>query len=58
MLQVAAQGHSNSQIAAKLWIRPRTVETHRANLLRKLGLRTQTDLVRYALRRGILMLDP
>jgi DNA-binding CsgD family transcriptional regulator len=33
------------------------VETHRANLMRKLDLDTQTDLVRYALRRGILPLE-
>ncbi|MCK5634593.1 MAG: response regulator transcription factor, partial [Anaerolineales bacterium] len=38
-------------------ISPRTVETHRANLMRKLGLKTQTDLIRFALRRGILPLE-
>lgn len=38
-------------------ISPRTVEVHRANLLHKLGLHTQMDVIRYALRRGILPPD-
>lgn len=50
----AAQGESNPDIAQKLGISPRTVETHRANLMRKLGLKGQTDLVRYAIKRGIV----
>jgi len=57
VLQLSAEGHNNSQIAARLFISRRTVETHRANLFLKLGLRTQTDLVRYGLRRGIIRLD-
>jgi len=57
VLQLSAEGHNNSQIAARLFISRRTVETHRANVFQKLGLRTQTDLVRYALRRGIIRLD-
>jgi two-component system, NarL family, response regulator NreC len=43
-------------MAARLGISPRTADTHRANIMRKLGLQGQTDLVRYALRRGILPL--
>jgi DNA-binding NarL/FixJ family response regulator len=54
VFQLAAQGLSNADIGERLTISPRTAETHRANLLRKLGLQTQTDLVRYALDRGIL----
>lgn len=54
VLHLAAEGHTIAAIAARLFISPRTVETHRANLMGKLGLRTQTDLIRYALRRGIL----
>jgi DNA-binding NarL/FixJ family response regulator len=54
VLQLAAEGSSNSQIAARLVVSPRTAETHRANLMRKLGLNTQTDLIRYAMQRGIL----
>ena len=57
ILQLAAEGCTNAEIAARLSISPRTAETHRANLLRKLGLHTQTDLIRYALRRGILPID-
>jgi len=57
ILHLAAEGLSTPEIAARLFISPRTVETHRANLLRKLDLRTQTDLVRFALRRGIIALQ-
>lgn len=54
ILHLAAQGCSNAEVATRLSISPRTAETHRANMMRKLGLRTQADLIRYALRRGIL----
>jgi len=54
VLQLAAEGHSNAEIAEKLFISPRTAETHRTNLLRKLALQTQTDLVRFAIRRGLI----
>ena len=57
VLQLAAEGLSNPDIAGRLSISPRTVETHRANLMRKLGLKTQTDLIRYALKRGILPME-
>ena len=54
VLQLAAEGYGNSEIAEKLFISPRTAETHRSNLLRKLGLQSQTDLVRFAIRRGLI----
>jgi DNA-binding NarL/FixJ family response regulator len=54
VLQLAAEGYSNPEIAEKLFISPRTAETHRTNLLRKLGLQTQTDLVRFAIRKGLI----
>lgn len=54
VLQLAAEGASNSEIAEKLFISPRTAETHRTNLLRKLGLQNQTDLVRFAIRKGLI----
>jgi len=57
VLQLAAESSSISEIAARLGISPRTVESHREHLMRKLGLQSQTDLIRYALRRGILPLD-
>jgi DNA-binding NarL/FixJ family response regulator len=54
VLQLAAEGHTNPQIAEKLFLSPRTVEMHRSNLMRKLDLANQTELVRYALWRGLL----
>lgn len=54
ILQLAAEGANNPDIATKLFISPRTAETHRSNLMRKLGLHSQTDLVRYAIRRKII----
>jgi DNA-binding NarL/FixJ family response regulator len=52
-----AQGHSNKQIAEKLFISPKTVENHRSNILRKLDLHSTLDLVRYAARLGIIDVD-
>jgi DNA-binding NarL/FixJ family response regulator len=57
VLHLAAEGQTSGQIGARLNISPRTVEVHRANLLRKLRLRGQSDLVRYAVGRGILTVD-
>lgn len=54
VLQLAAQGATNAEIGARLTISPRTAETHRANLMRKLGLHTQADLLRYAVQHGLL----
>lgn len=54
VLQLAAEGHTNAKIATRLSISPRTVEMHRASVMRKLGLQNQVELVRYALQRGIL----
>lgn len=54
VLQLAAEGHNNPEIAQRLFISPRTAETHRTNLLRKLGLQTQTDLVRFCIRKGLI----
>ncbi len=57
VLQLTAEGYTSAEIAAKLCISPRTAETHRSNLMRKLSLRTQSDLIRYAIRRGILPME-
>ena len=54
VLHLIVEGHTNVEIAAQLVISPRTVEMHRAKLMRKLGARTQADLIRSALQRGIL----
>jgi len=57
IMQLCAEGYTNTAIAERLSISHRTVETHRTNLMRKLKLRSQTDLIRYALRRGILPME-
>lgn len=57
VLHLVAEGHTNVEIAARLSISPRTAETHRANLMRKLDLHTQTDVIRFALRRGIIPME-
>lgn len=54
---LAAQGLTSAEIAEHLMIGVRTVDTHRANMMRKLGLHTPLDLIRYAVRRGIVTLD-
>ena len=54
VLQLAAESHSNPEIAGRLVISPRTVETHRANLMRKPDLQRQADLIRYAPQRRII----
>ena len=54
VLQLTAEGLSSTQIAERLFIGARTVETHRINLMRKLGLHNQTEMIRYAVRRGIV----
>jgi two-component system response regulator NreC len=54
VLRLIALGHTSVEIAAKLRLSRRTVETHRARILRKLGLRTRADLVQFALRRHLI----
>ncbi len=55
VLQLAAEGRSTAQIAKELFISPRTVETHRSNVMKKLALRSQTELVRFAIRKKIIV---
>jgi DNA-binding NarL/FixJ family response regulator len=57
VLHLAAEGHTNAEVAARLGISGRTAETHRSNLMHKLDLHTQADLIRYALRRGIVAME-
>ncbi len=49
-----AEGESNDQIATLLVISPKTVERHRENIMRKLNLHSRSELVRYAIRKGII----
>jgi DNA-binding NarL/FixJ family response regulator len=54
VLELAAEGKTSAEIAETLFISRRTAEAHRANLMKKLGLKTQTDLVLYAVRNGMI----
>jgi DNA-binding NarL/FixJ family response regulator len=54
VLALAAEGMNTTEMAEKLFISPRTAETHRTNHMQKLGLQSQTDLVRFAIRRGLI----
>jgi DNA-binding NarL/FixJ family response regulator len=54
VLHLAAQGLTSSNIAERLFISPRTVEVHRARVMQKLGLRNRTELIHFAIRRGII----
>lgn len=57
ILQMTAEGLTSTEIGEKLMISPRTVEVHRSNLTIKLGIKNQADLIRFAIRRGILPMD-
>ena len=56
VLRLIALGHTSVEIAGRLKLSPRTIEIHRARILRKVGLATRAELVAYALRRGLLRL--
>jgi two-component system, NarL family, response regulator NreC len=57
VLQLTAEGKTNAEIAARLNISQRTVENHRATLMQRLGLQNQTELIRHAMRHGLIPLD-
>ncbi len=54
VVKLIAEAHTNAQIAEMLHLSAKTVESHRANVLRKLGMRDRVELVRYAIRRGLV----
>ncbi len=54
VLRLTAEGLSGTAAAERLAISPRTVETHRAHIMRKLGVRNQKELIRYAIQRGMV----
>jgi DNA-binding NarL/FixJ family response regulator len=58
VLHMVAEGLSSAAIGRRLSISPRTVEAHRASVMRKLGLKGRTELIKFALSRGIVPLDP
>ncbi|MHB0868727.1 MAG: response regulator, partial [Chloroflexota bacterium] len=57
VLKLMAEGYTNQEIASRLVISVKTVETHRANIMEKLGFRTRAELVRYAISRGMLEIE-
>ena len=57
ILKLVAEGRSNQEIGDLLVVSMSTVQTHRANLMAKLGLHSRTELVKYAIRQGIISLD-
>jgi two-component system, NarL family, response regulator NreC len=58
VLQLVAEGYSSQQIAERLVVSLKTVEVHRSNIMSKLAARNRTDLILYALRSGIVELEP
>jgi two-component system response regulator NreC len=58
VLRLLALGHTNQEIAGRLYISVRTVETHRAHIMQKLRLSTRAALVRYAIENGLLDEEP
>lgn len=56
VLRLLAEGKKGREIAAQLYLSPHTVERHRANIMAKLNLHSRTDLIRYAIRKGLI--DP
>ena len=53
-MRLLALGHTNREIATKLSVSIRTVDTHRGNLLKKLGLRNNSDITRFAIQNKII----
>jgi two-component system response regulator NreC len=54
VLSLIAQGYTNKEIAEKLVLSVKTIESHKANIMEKLHLKTRPELVRYALKKGLL----
>lgn len=54
VLRLIAQGHTNKQISERLRISIRTVETHRANIISKLGIKSRVELLRFATQNGLV----
>jgi two-component system response regulator NreC len=54
VLRLTAEGLSGAQVAQRLLISPRTVETHRSNISRKLNVKNQKELIRYAVQRKLV----
>ncbi len=57
ILTLVAEGYTNREIADNLFISVKTVETHKANIMEKLNLHKRAELVRYAIRKGLLQVE-
>lgn len=57
VFQLMAEGRSNQEISSSLNISPRTVEIHKSNVMHKMNFSTQTEVIKSAIRRGILSID-
>jgi two-component system, NarL family, response regulator NreC len=57
ILQMTVEGRTSQEIGERLVISPRTIEVHRSNFMNKLGIRNQSELIRFAIKRGILQID-
>ena len=57
VLKLVAQGYSSQQIAKRIFVSVKTVETYRVRIADKLGLRTRSEVVRYAIRMGLLAVE-
>lgn len=57
ILTLVAEGHTNREIAETLFISVKTVETHKANIMEKLNLHKRAELVKYAIKKGMLQVD-
>jgi len=57
ILHLAAEGYKNQEIAKQLFISAKTVQTHRRNIMDKLGFHDRVDLVKYAIQKGIIALQ-
>ncbi|MCU6790526.1 response regulator transcription factor [Paenibacillus sp. WQ 127069] len=54
VVSLVAKGYSNKEVAEQLVISVKTVESHKANVMEKLGLKTRPELVKYAMKKGLL----
>ena len=57
VIQLYAEGHATKQIAERLYVSIKTVETHRRNIMKKLDIRSIADLTKFAIREGLTSLD-
>ena len=57
MLQLIAEGHTGRDVAERLFLSPKTVEGHKTRIMEKIGAKNRSDLIRFALRSGIVTLE-